>query len=80
VVVIRLALGILRMNGKGFWRGFGIGVVLVIIAAAILGFIEISPFSIMLVGKEFYYYAISPFPWIFCAFLVVAYRCLRCPS
>lgn len=61
------------------YYGFGIGVLLAIVVAALAGTLEITPLAIPGVGSVPPFYLLSPIPWLLAAALVMAHRLLRQP-
>jgi hypothetical protein len=61
------------------YYGFGIGVLLAILVAALAGTLEITPFAIPGMGSVPPFYLLSPIPWLLAAALVMAHRLLRQP-
>lgn len=78
---VKLAIDIVFLPRKSLYYGFGIGVLLAIIATALVGFVESSPFGLgfLSTGGESYHYVLSPIPWVLAWALVTARRLLSLP-
>ncbi len=77
VIAVRLRWSLLRSPRSNPWYGLGVGVVLACLATALLGLVESAPAGIPLVGKEPYFYVVSPIPWLLLFLLIVSHRLLR---
>jgi hypothetical protein len=81
-VIAKLAVDIIYSSREHPYYGFGIGVLLAILAVAVVSFLESAPFGfgILSTGGASYDYVLSPIPWILAALLVIARRLLRQPA
>lgn len=79
-VVAKLAVDIIYSSRKHPYYGLGIGVLLAILATAVVSFVESAPFGFgMVTGGTTYSYILSPIPWLLAGLLVIARRLLRQP-
>jgi hypothetical protein len=78
VIGAKLAVDIIYSPRKHPYYGFGIGVLLAILFAALAGTVEIAPYAIP--NWEEHWYVLSPIPWLLAAALVTARRLLKQPS
>jgi hypothetical protein len=79
--VVKLAIDIIYSSRKNRYYGLSIGVLLAILAVAVVSLVEGSPFGlgILTPGGASYSYILSPIPWLLVALLVIARRLLRQP-
>ncbi|MDY6833572.1 MAG: hypothetical protein SVY53_02080 [Chloroflexota bacterium] len=80
IVLTRLGWGILRSSWKHPWFGYGFGILLAIVVAAIMGIFESAPMAIPSLGANEYYYAMSPVPWLLGGVLVMVHRLICNPA
>lgn len=76
VIIVKLGWDILRSSRKHPWFGFGCGVLLAIVATALVGLIESAPMGMPATGTNAFHYVVSPVPWILGAILIVGHRIL----
>jgi hypothetical protein len=76
---LKLAIDILRSPREHPYYGFGIGVLLAILATAMVSIVESAPFAFPGMSSEAYY-VLSPIPGVLIVLLVTAHRLLRQPA
>jgi hypothetical protein len=75
--VFKVSADILYSDRKNPYYGFGVGVILAIIATLVVGFVESAPLCIPCIVGGVYHFVFSPIPWFLMALLITAQRLLR---
>ena len=74
LIVIKLGWEILRARRGNPWYGFGVGVLVALLAVAIIGLVESSPMGMPAEGTDGFHYVVSPVPWILGAVLIAVHQ------
>lgn len=74
LLVIKLGWELLRASRGNPWYGFGVGVLLAILAVAVIGLVESAPMGMPATGTDGFHYVVSPVPWILGAVLIAVHQ------
>lgn len=74
IISIRLGWRILQAENRETWYGLGIGIILALLATALLGLIEQWPSGITLLGTDRYHYIVILIPLLLAAPLTIVER------